>query len=133
MYALKSPHRDAFIAGCLPFPIVVLSSLGIYALWGQYAALAFGSGGLIWALATFVFYKQLFRYQGASQASKIVKAFYQGELWKGMVTGLGFVGAFTAFKADAFGVLMGYVMAQGAFLSVSVGIGLGWIRVRRAW
>ncbi|MEN9465838.1 MAG: hypothetical protein RL217_2019 [Pseudomonadota bacterium] len=79
------------------------------------AALSALLGGLACALPNAYFIWRAFRFQGASQARKVVVALYQGEAWKFFLTALIFV---TVFRL---GIELNYFALFASFITVQLG------------
>ena len=94
---------------------LALIAAAIAGLHSGVAALSALLGGLACALPNAYFIWRAFRFQGASQARKVVVALYQGEAWKFFLTALIFV---TVFRL---GIELNYFALFASFITVQLG------------
>ncbi len=94
---------------------LALIAAAIAGLHSGVAALSALLGGLACALPNAYFIWRAFRFQGASQARKVVVALYQGEAWKFFLTALIFV---TVFRL---GIELNYFALFAGFITVQLG------------
>ena len=92
----------------------------LFLLRGQDAAISALAGGLICAIPNAYFIYKAFLHTGARQADAVLIAFYQGGMWKMILTGVGFVAAFELIQPlDVFALFFTFVMVQGTNFFVS--------------
>ena len=94
---------------------LALIAAALAGLHSGVAALSALLGGLACALPNAYFIWRAFRFQGASQARKVVVALYQGEAWKFFLTALIFV---TVFRL---GIELNYFALFAGFITVQLG------------
>jgi len=102
-FAYKLVMLQAVVAGA--------TSIFFFAMWGLqygYSALA---GGLIAVIPNFVFATLAFAYMGASQAGKVLKAFYWGEAVKMLLTIVMFSLVFINFKVAFMPLFVCYTLS----------------------
>ena len=109
MATIKAPSIFTIIVGQIS--AVVLIALVGFGLSGMQTALSLGLGGLICFIANTVFTLKAFRYRGASATEQIVKEFVSGEVYKILLSGVGFALTFIYVPAAApLMVLLGYIV-----------------------
>jgi len=90
---------------------VVIATL--FLLRSQEAAYSALLGGLIYALPNAYFAYKAFQYTGARQVSYVLRGFYQGGMWKLVLTGIGFGLAFKFVKPlDLLALFSAFVVVQ---------------------
>ena len=85
----------------------------LFLLRGQDAAISALAGGLICAIPNAYFVYKAFLHTGARQADAVLISFYQGGMWKMILTGVGFATAFKLIQPlDVFALFFTFVVVQ---------------------
>lgn len=107
--------NDAFwaVVGQVAFAIIFSSLVGIYR--GKQAFVSAFAGGMICVLPNIAMFLRVFSYFGATQAQKIVNAFYWGETIKLIMTASLFAWAFLTPALLPMWIIIGYCVAQLGF------------------
>ena len=72
-------------------------------------------GGLISAIPNAYFVYKAFRYAGAQDLKNVLRNFYQGGMWKMVLTAIGFAAAFKLIHPlDLFALFSTFVVVQSA-------------------
>lgn len=109
MTTIKAPSISSIIGGQIG-AVILLALIG-YGLSGTQTALSLGLGGSICFIANSVFTLKAFKYRGASATEQIVKEFVSGEVYKILLSGVGFALTFIyVAAATPFMVLLGYIV-----------------------
>ncbi len=113
---LRPPvYRISVLQLCLT---IVMSLL--FLLRSQDASISALAGGLICAVPNAYFIYKTFLHTGARQADAVLIAFYQGGMWKMILTGVGFVAAFELIQSlDVFALFLSFVVVQSVNFFVS--------------
>lgn len=106
---IKAPSISSII-GAQIGAVFLLALIG-FGLSGTQTALSLGLGGLICFVANTVFTLKAFKYRGASATEQIVKEFVSGEVYKILLSGVGFALTFIYVPAAMpMLVLLGYIV-----------------------
>jgi len=101
-------HRIVLVQLGVTFFVATLFLLRSYE--AAYSSLA---GGLIFAIPNAYFAYKAFMYTGARQISHVLRSFYQGGMWKLVLTGVGFGLAFKFLQPiDYFALFGTFVLVQ---------------------
>jgi len=85
----------------------------LFLLRGQDAGISALAGGLICAIPNAYFVYKAFLHTGARQADAVLISFYQGGMWKMILTGVGFATAFKLIQPlDVFALFFTFVVVQ---------------------
>ncbi len=85
----------------------------LFLLRSQDAAISALAGGLICAVPNAYFIYKAFLHTGARQTDAVLMSFYQGGMWKMILTGVGFVAAFELIQSlDVFALFLTFVVVQ---------------------
>jgi ATP synthase protein I len=105
---IKAPSISSIIGGQIGAEIL-LALIG-FGLSGIQTALSLGLGGLICFVANTVFTLKAFKYRGASATEQIVKEFVSGEVYKILLSAVGFALTFNYVPAATpLLVFLGYI------------------------
>ena len=92
----------------------------LFLLRGQDAAISALAGGLICAIPNAYFVYKAFLHSGARQTQAVLMSFYQGGMWKMILTGIGFAAAFKLIlPLDVFALFVTFVVVQSTNFFVS--------------
>lgn len=107
----KNPTRKLFL---VQLGIIALMTGITWPLYGRYAALSIGSGGLVCFFPSWLFSLLLFKYRGALRAREIVLSLYLGEVIKLVVAIALFIVAFHILKLAPLAFLLGFIFVQSS-------------------
>jgi ATP synthase protein I len=92
--------------------IILIAGLLAFCLGNLHALISAILGGLVCFVPGLLFAIYFFRYKGAQQTSKIVSAFYLGEVFKLILTGVLFVVVFINYKINPSAFFITFIAVQ---------------------
>ncbi len=92
--------------------VILVCSLLAYYLGDLHALISAVLGGLVCLVPGLLFAIHFFRYKGAQQISKIMSAFYLGEVVKLILTGVLFVVVFINYKVNPSAFFITFIAVQ---------------------
>lgn len=99
--------------------MVMMLALILFLLQGMKSGISALLGGLAYALPNFVFVWRVFAYASARLAQKFVIAFFAGEAFKLIISGILFILAVKFLPVTVLPLLIGYIGAILAFWASS--------------
>lgn len=96
------------------FLAILLSAICLF-VFNRLAAISLFLGAAVCILSSAIFAQILFRFTGAQQSKKIVKAFYRGESYKILITVVLFFLIFKYLDLNVLFFLLGFILAQAIF------------------
>lgn len=101
------------------FALTFICSL-LFLMRSKDAAISALAGGLICAIPNAYFIHKAFLYSGARQVTQVLQSFYQGGMWKMVLTAIGFAAAFKLIQPlDFLALFITFVVVQCVNVFVS--------------